>query len=47
LNDTYLAEADERRFIFRLYRTWRSAEDVAFELEWLDYLVARRNGVAL
>jgi Ser/Thr protein kinase RdoA (MazF antagonist) len=41
LNDTYLAEADERRFIFRLYRTWRSAEDVAFELEWLDYLDAR------
>jgi Ser/Thr protein kinase RdoA (MazF antagonist) len=40
LNDTYLIEADERRFIFRLYRTWRSAEDVEFELEWLDHLAA-------
>jgi Ser/Thr protein kinase RdoA (MazF antagonist) len=42
LNDTYLVEAAERRFIFRLYRTWRSADDVAFELEWLDHLAARK-----
>jgi Ser/Thr protein kinase RdoA (MazF antagonist) len=40
LNDTYLLEGDQGRFVFRLYRSWRTADDVAFELEWLDHLAA-------
>jgi len=39
LHDNYLIESDHARYILRIYRAdWRSDEEVAFELQWLDLL---------
>ena len=46
LNDTYrLNGAGHQQWVFRLYRRWRSAEDVAFETAWLAHLAGRGQPV--
>ncbi len=46
LNDTYrLNGANHQQWVFRLYRRWRSAGDVAFETAWLAYLAGRGQPV--
>jgi Ser/Thr protein kinase RdoA (MazF antagonist) len=55
LNDTYLVETEQDRYILRVYRRgWRTKEEIDFELELLAFLhqqnmpvsypVARKNG---
>lgn len=47
LHDNYLIESGERRYIFRLYRnSWRTQDDIDFELELLDFLTDRTSRVA-
>ena len=42
MNDTYLVSSADRRYILRVYRaSWRSASDIAYELDLLIYLGAR------
>lgn len=39
LNDTYLVETEQNRYILRAYRYgWRTKEEIDFELELLDFL---------
>ena len=55
LNDTYLVETEQDRYILRVYRRgWRTKEEIDFELELLAFLheqnmpvsypIARKNG---
>ena len=47
LHDNYLIEANQKKYILRLYRNnWRSREDVLFELELLAFLGERTELVA-
>lgn len=47
LHDTYLLVAAEPEFVLRIYRNgWRSCEEIAFELDWLDHLRKKRAPVA-
>src|SRR5439155_8529369 len=47
LNDTYLLECGEKRFIIRAYRhAWRSESEILFELELLEHLKRTRAPVA-
>jgi Ser/Thr protein kinase RdoA (MazF antagonist) len=47
LHDNYLIESGGQRFIFRLYRnSWRTQEQIDFELELLDFLTERTSRVA-
>jgi Ser/Thr protein kinase RdoA (MazF antagonist) len=42
LNDTYLIITDDARYIARVYRArWRTASDIAYELELLTHLMTR------
>lgn len=42
MNDTYLVSSAHRRFILRVYRaSWRSADDITYELSLLMHLSAR------
>ena len=42
MNDTYLVTSADRRYVLRVYRaSWRSAGDIAYELDLLTYLAAR------
>lgn len=49
-NDSYLVQAGERQFVFRVYQLnkhWRSTEsEHRFELEWLAFLAANRMPVS-
>lgn len=39
LHDNYLIEADDKKYILRVYRNdWRTAQEIQFELELLDFL---------
>lgn len=42
LNDTYMIDSERGNFVLRLYRRWRSEDDVTYELEWLSYLKERQ-----
>lgn len=47
LHDNYLVEGDDGLFILRIYRnSWRSPEEIHFELELLAYLQGRNAPVA-
>jgi len=47
LHDNYLIECGEQRYIFRLYRnSWRSQDEIDFELELLAFLTERTSRVA-
>ena len=47
LHDNYVVESGGNKFILRIYRNnWRSAEEVAFELELLAFLNARTKQVS-
>jgi Ser/Thr protein kinase RdoA (MazF antagonist) len=42
MNDTYLVTSADRRYILRVYRaSWRTADDIGYELDLLIYLAAR------
>jgi Ser/Thr protein kinase RdoA (MazF antagonist) len=43
MNDVYLIKAGDTRYALRVWRkTWRDVDDVAYELNFLDFLRARR-----
>ncbi|MBD6619177.1 phosphotransferase [Komarekiella sp. 'clone 1'] len=47
LNDTYLVEAEEKKYILRVYRRgWRNKQDIDFELELLAFLHEQKQPVA-
>jgi Ser/Thr protein kinase RdoA (MazF antagonist) len=47
MNDTYLLTASDRRYIVRVYRaSWRTAAEIAYELDLLNYLTAQGVPVA-
>ncbi|BAZ10778.1 aminoglycoside phosphotransferase [Calothrix sp. NIES-4071] len=47
LNDTYLVEAEQDRYILRVYRhSWRNKEEINFELELLFFLHKQSQPVA-
>ncbi len=47
LNDTYLIEAEQQRYILRIYRcSWRNKEEIGFELELLAFLHKQNQPVA-
>lgn len=47
LNDTYLVETEQERYILRVYRKgWRSKEEIDFELELLTFLHEQNQPVA-
>ncbi len=47
LNDTYLVETQQDRYILRVYRRgWRTKEEIDFELELLAFLRERNQPAA-
>jgi Ser/Thr protein kinase RdoA (MazF antagonist) len=47
VNDTYLVESAAKRYILRVYRAgWRSAEEIAYELDLIQHLAAHGVKVA-
>ncbi|WP_414574881.1 phosphotransferase enzyme family protein [Anabaena sp. CCY 9402-a] len=47
LNDTYLIETEQERYILRIYRcSWRNQEEIGFELELLAFLNNKNQPVA-
>lgn len=47
LNDTYLVETEEEKYILRVYRRgWRNKQDIDFELELLAFLHEQKQPVA-
>lgn len=47
LHDNYLIESNGQKFILRIYRnSWRSEEEILFELEWLVFLNRKTDLVA-
>ncbi len=47
LNDTYLVETEQQRYILRVYRHgWRNKHEIDFELELLAFLHAQNQPVA-
>ncbi|MBW4626215.1 MAG: phosphotransferase [Brasilonema octagenarum HA4186-MV1] len=47
LNDTYLVETDQQRYILRVYRRgWRNKQEIDFELELLAFLHEQKQSVA-
>lgn len=47
LNDTYLVETEQERYILRVYRRgWRTKEEIGFELELLTFLPSQNQPVA-
>ena len=47
LNDTYLVETEQQRYILRVYRHgWRNQQEIDFELELLAFLHAQNQPVA-
>ncbi len=45
LNDTYFLDTEKGRWVARVYRIWRKAHDVEFELKWLIHLAQERAAV--
>jgi Ser/Thr protein kinase RdoA (MazF antagonist) len=41
LNDTYRIDSERGSYALRLYRTWRTLDDVRYELAWLQHLAAK------
>jgi Ser/Thr protein kinase RdoA (MazF antagonist) len=47
LNDTYLVAGRDRRYVARIYRpSWRSLDDIRYELDLLTHLAAAGVPVA-
>lgn len=47
LNDTYLVETEQERYILRVYRRgWRTKEEIDFELELLTFLHDRNQPIS-
>ncbi|MBE9038802.1 phosphotransferase [aff. Roholtiella sp. LEGE 12411] len=47
LNDTYLVETEEEKYILRVYRRgWRNKQEIDFELELLSFLHEQKQPVA-
>lgn len=47
LNDTYLIEAEQERYILRIYRcSWRNTQEIGFELDLLAFLNQKNQPVA-
>ncbi|MBP5975491.1 phosphotransferase [Brasilonema sp. CT11] len=47
LNDTYLVETEQQRYILRVYRRgWRNKQEIDFELELLAFLHEQKQSVA-
>ncbi|MBW4685017.1 MAG: phosphotransferase [Komarekiella atlantica HA4396-MV6] len=47
LNDTYLVETEEEKYILRVYRcNWRNKQEIDFELELLAFLHEQKQPVA-
>ena len=47
LNDTYLVETEQKRYILRVYRRgWRTKQEIDFELELLAFLHNKNQPVA-
>ncbi|BAY45703.1 aminoglycoside phosphotransferase [Scytonema sp. HK-05] len=47
LNDTYLVETEQQRYILRVYRRgWRNKQEIDFELEVLAFLQKQKQPVA-
>lgn len=47
LNDTYLVETEQERYILRVYRRgWRNKQEIDFELELLAFLQKQKQPVA-
>ncbi len=38
LNDVYFVESGDNKYRLIVYRTWRSKDDVGFEVSWIKYL---------
>ena len=47
LNDTFMVEAPEAKYVFRVYRPdWRSTADIGYELDALEHLASKGVSVS-